>query len=190
MRSKTVTMPLVRARAGELAMVVLFGVLTGLASRVVVHLPGNPVPMTLQVMPVLLSGLVLGWPRGALAQGAYLAAVLSGLPLDAKMLGAAALVGPTGGYLLGFVVAAAVAGWLTNRWGSRAPFLAIAAIAGLASLYICGALWLAAATGMSAGNAWRFGVQPFIVVDAAKATLAVAIARAWRRGPLTIRVPW
>jgi biotin transport system substrate-specific component len=170
-----------RLRVERVGLVIVFAVLTGLASRVVLYLPGNPVPMTLQVLAVLLSGLVLGWPGGALSQVAYLGAVLAGLPLDARMLGPAAMLGPTGGYLIGFVLAAAVAGWLSDRAAGCHPLLLLAALAGLLALYGCGAAGLAGWAGLGLERAWALGVKPFLGVDAAKVLAAVAIARTLRR---------
>jgi len=177
-RATSLTLP--SSQAGKVLVAVLFAVLTGLASRVVVYLPGSPVPFTLQVLPVLLSGLLLGWRGGTLAQGTYVLAVLSGLPLDSGMRGTAALVGPTGGYLLGFVVAAATAGWVGRRsiLGRDRPFLA--ALCGLGVLYLCGASWLAAHASIDARAAWLLGVKPFIGADLAKAMLGAATTKALR----------
>ncbi|MHB0878315.1 MAG: biotin transporter BioY [Anaerolineae bacterium] len=168
------------AVAADVAGVLAFAALTALGSRITVELPGLPVPLTMQTLAVLLAGLVLGARRGAAGQLAYVAAVASGLPLDARMHGILALAGPTGGYLLGFIAAAAVAGAVAR--GSRSPLrLATAALAGLAALYLCGATWLAAFLGADAATAWRLGVAPFVGVDMLKAVVAVAVATGVRR---------
>jgi biotin transport system substrate-specific component len=159
-----------------LAQVALVAALTGLGSRVVVFLPGNPVPMTMQVLPVLLAGVLLGARRGAAAQVAYLAAIATGLPIDARQAGPLAFAGPTAGYLIGFVVAAATAGWVRQRLPDRAPAYAVAALAGLAALYLCGTAWLAVYLGGDATTAWRLGVAPFLPADLAKAALCALLA--------------
>lgn len=164
--------------AVALAQVALFAALTGLASRVVIFLPSNPVPMTMQVLPVLLAGLLLGGRRGAAAQVAYLAAIATGLPIDARLAGPLAFAGPTAGYLLGFVAAAAVAGWAGSRLPDRAPAYAVAALAGLAALYLCGTAWLALYLGGDPATAWRLGVAPFLPADLAKAALCALLAAA------------
>ena len=160
--------------------IALFAAFTALTARVAVPLPFTPVPVTLQVMAVLLAGLVLGPRGGAISQLAYLAPIAAGLPLDARGLGPAALLGPTAGYLLGFAPAAFVAGWLVERlWATRTGRLA-AALVGVAVIYACGLAWLAP----SAGNlrtAWTLGAAPFILVDLGKALVAAAVAEGGRR---------
>ena len=96
-----------------------FAALTAVSARATVELPFTPVPVTLQVLVVLLSGLVLGPVDGAASQLAYLAAIAAGLPLDARMLGPAVWATPTAGYLAGFVPCAFVAGWVAARARGR-----------------------------------------------------------------------
>ncbi|HJS43709.1 MAG TPA: biotin transporter BioY [Gemmatimonadales bacterium] len=99
------------------AAVVLGALLVAGAAQVAVPLPGTPVPMTLQPMAVLLVGGLLGAPLGALSMILYLAMGAAGLPVftpTVPLVGVARLLGPTGGYLLAYPVAAWVAGWLTN----------------------------------------------------------------------------
>jgi biotin transport system substrate-specific component len=155
--------------------IALFAAFTALTARVTLPLPFTPVPVTLQVMAVLLAGLVLGPRGGAISQLVYLAAVAAGLPLDARGLGPAALLGPTAGYLTGFAPAAFVAGWLAGRvrdvWVGRF----VAALVGVAVIYACGLAWLALSVG-SLGAAWTLGAAPFILVDLGKALVAAAVA--------------
>ncbi len=155
--------------------------LTALASRLTIELPGTPVPLTLQTACVLLSGLLLGARAGAGAQALYLATIAAGLPLDARLLGPAAFAGPTAGYLLGFVAAAATAGYLAGQLGRRPAGLAVASLAGLAALYLCGTAWLSLWMGAGLAQAIGAGVLPFLVPDLAKATLAAIAARVLQR---------
>ena len=133
-------------------------------------------PITLQTLAVVLSGLVLGARGGALAQLTYLGLLAVGLPVDANAVGAAAFFGPTAGYLLGFVPAAFATGWLAervaaqNRWGNFA-----AAGAGVLVLYMVGAGSLAIGLG-SWQKAWLGGVAPFILPDLGKAAIAAGVA--------------
>jgi biotin transport system substrate-specific component len=159
--------------------VVLFAAFTALTARVTLPLPFTPVPVTLQVMAVLLAGLVLGPRGGAISQLAYLAAVAAGLPLDARGLGPAALFGPTAGYLMGFVPAAFVTGWLAERLRDVWAGGFVAALAGIAVIYACGLTWLAPSVG-SLGVAWTLGAAPFILVDLGKALVAAAVAGSGR----------
>ena len=167
------------ARLTAIGGVALFAAFTALAARVTIPLPFTPVPVTLQVMAVLLAGLVLGPMGGAVSQLAYLAAVAAGLPLDARGLGPAALLGPTAGYLLGFAPAASVTGWLARRlWGTRVGGF-VAALAGVAVIYACGLAWLMPFAG-SLGAAWELGAAPFILIDLGKALVAAAVAGSGR----------
>jgi biotin transport system substrate-specific component len=155
-----------------------FAALTALSARVTVTLPFTPVPVTLQVLAVLLAGLVLGPRDGALSQLGYLAAITAGLPLDARMLGPAVWLTPDAGYLVGFVAGAFAAGWAAEHARGRiagAEFLAGAA--GILALYAVGASWLTLVffhgdvlKGIAAG------VAPFILIDALKAALAASLS--------------
>ncbi len=117
-----------------------FTLLTIIAARV--SIPMQPVPFTLQPLAVILAGLILGGRDGALSQIAYLALIALNLPVDANHLGAAALVGPTAGYLFGFVAGALVAGLLVERGSLRLWQRWIAGIVGIAVIYVFGLLVL------------------------------------------------
>lgn len=160
----------------QVGAVVVFTAATALTARITIPLPFTPVPITLQTLAVILSGLVLGARGGAAAQVLYLGLIAAGLPLDAKGLGANAFASPTAGYLIGFVPAAFAAGWLVERlkldtWQGNF----IAAVAGILLLYLVGAGWLAVMLG-SWQQAWLTGVAPFILLDLAKAAIAAAAA--------------
>src|SRR4051812_14099048 len=83
--------------------IVLFTVLITIAARVSIPVPGTPVPITMQVLSVLLAGMVLGPVEGGLSVVAYVGAIAAGVPLDAKGFGAASLISPTAGFLIGFI---------------------------------------------------------------------------------------
>jgi biotin transport system substrate-specific component len=171
-----------RVRASQLARlagIALFAAFTALTARITIPLPFTPVPITLQVMVVLLSGLVLGSRAGALSQLAYLAAIAAGMPWDARGLGSAALLGPTAGYLVGFVLAAFVCGWVAERLSDTPASRFLAALVGLAIIYTAGLAWLAPTVGGLA-RAWALGVVPFIVIDLGKALVAAAVAESGR----------
>lgn len=159
-----------------LAVTIIFAAITALTARITIPLPFTPVPITLQTLAVVLSGLVLGARGGALAQVLYLSLIAFGLPLDARGLGPAAFFSPTAGYLIGFVPAAFVAGWLAEQltarswWGNF-----VAAITGILIVYLLGASWLAIMLG-SWEKAWLGGVVPFILLDLGKAAIAAGVA--------------
>lgn len=169
--------------ATEFAAVTAFAALTALGARVQIHLPFTPVPVTGQVFCVLLAGAVLGARLGFVSQVQYLAAGAAGLPVFAHGGGPAALLGPTGGYLVGFPLAAAVVGTLAARGGKRHGLAFAACLSGVAVIYVFGAAWYAVWTSF-AGNAVMFSVvlaqsvYPFALIDAAKAALAAAAAPA------------
>jgi biotin transport system substrate-specific component len=172
--------------AQELAAATAAAALTGLGARVQLHLPFTPVPVTGQVFCVLLAGAVLGPRLGFVSQVEYLAAGMAGLPVFAFGGGPAAALGPTGGYLVGFPVAAAVVGALCGRQ-RRAPWwrTAAACLAGVPAIYLCGAAWYAvwlADKGAHAGvmESLAQSVAPFAAVDAGKAAAVAIIAPALR----------
>ena len=155
--------------------VLLFAVATAVSARISVPLPFSPVPLTLQVLVVVLSGFLLGARDGLIAQCLYLQAILLGAPVTAAGLGGpAALVSPTAGYLWAFPAAAGLAGWLSHRSPSaRALWRALGGIVAVACIYASGTLWLSGFVG-GLGNAWRLGVLPFVPADALKVAIAVS----------------
>ncbi len=157
----------------KVAVISFFVLLTALAARITVWY--QPVPITLQTMAVVLSGLMLGARGGAAAQLTYLGLIAMGWPLDAYGLGSAVFFGPTVGYLIGFVPAAYVSGWLAERFSTKSRWGNLfAALAGMVVIYVSGASWLAYFIGWQA--AWSKGVVLFILPDMLKAMAAVGVA--------------
>lgn len=173
----------------RVASAVLVAALTAAAAQVSIPLPFTPVPFTLQPMIVLLGGAALGSRLGLSAQVLYLLAGIAGLPVFAASPllppGALRLLGPTGGYLISYPLAAFAAGWLAERGFDRRYVTSVLAMAcGLAIVFACGVTWLAffarpAAVGLDA--ALRTGFYPFIPADIFKIFLAAAVMPAlWR----------
>src|SRR5512138_2923700 len=134
-----------------------FVLLMALGAHVRIPLPWTPVPVTLQTLFLHLAGASLGSGLGALSQVLYLALGAANLPVFAGGAGAAALLGPTAGYLVGFVGAAALTGRLIGRTPSLTrAFLAMAA--GTLVVYACGMLWLAYLLHLSPTQAFMQGV--------------------------------
>ena len=166
----------------RVAAIGVFAALTALTARITMPLPFTPVPITLQVMIVLLAGLTLGAKDGALSQIAYVVSIALGLPVDANGLGAAVFASPTAGYLIGFIAGAFVAGYLAERGLNRNRALRLlAGLAGVGVIYFIGTAWL---THMFLGGdwakSWALGVVPFIVIDIIKALIASATAEGAR----------
>jgi biotin transport system substrate-specific component len=163
------------------ALVVFFAAFTAVTARIVVPLPFTPVPVTLQTLAVILSGMVLGSRGGAAAQLAYLSAILAGAPLTAAGLGGpGAFLAPTAGYLIAFVPAAFAAGWVVERLpqaGTVRGLLgyALAGLLGAGVIYVGGTSWLAVVLG-SPVRAIELGVLPFVVADLFKVLAAALVA--------------
>jgi len=155
--------------------VLLFAALTAVSARVSVPLPFTPVPLSLQVLAVVLSGLVLGAAGGAVSQLLVLQAILLGAPLTAYGLaGPAAFTSPTAGYLVAFPLAAGLAGWFSQRTSVRLLGRIAGGVGALVVIYALGAAWLAGYVGGMA-EAFRLGVAPFVLVDALKVAIAVSV---------------
>ncbi len=171
--------------AVELAAATAFAALTAVGARIQFHLPFTPVPVTGQVFCVLLAGCVLGSRLGFVSQVQYLTAGVAGLPVFALGGGIGFLLGPTGGYLVGFPVAALVVGAIAQRGQGRVWSLA-ACLCGVTAIYLFGATWYGvwrSVTGAGGGitAVLHESVLPFIGVDAAKAVLAAVVAVPLRR---------
>ena len=180
------------SRAVRAASVLFLTALTAAAAQFSAPLPFTDVPFTLQPMVVLLGGLALGSRLGCASQLAYLAAGIAGLPVFAASAtlppGGLRLLGPTGGYLLAYPVAAFVVGYLAERGFDRRYVTSVVAmIAGLAVIYLCGAAWLAfvaqsvGGTAVGVRAALSSGVYPFVVPDLLKVLLAAGIIPALLR---------
>jgi biotin transport system substrate-specific component len=164
------------------ALAVLFvTMLTAAAAQVSVPLPFTPVPFTLQPMIVLLGGAVLGPRLGFASQVLYLAVGITGLPVFAASpllpQGIARLLGPTGGYLMSYPLAAFVTGALAARGLDRRYFTSVIAMtAGLAIVFACGVAWNAwGPSSAGIGRAIAAGLMPFLPADLLKIVLAAAV---------------
>jgi biotin transport system substrate-specific component len=168
-----------RSRATDLALITGGALLTALAAQI--QLPMFPVPMTLQTFAVLLVGATLGTSRGALSLSLYMLLGAIGLPVFA---GAKTLTGalPTAGYLIGFVVAGAIIGFLASKGFSKNPVkLALSFALGTTVIYAFGVTGLMLTLGLTLSQAIAAGVIPFLVGDAVKAALAAAaLPIAWK----------
>ena len=168
----------------RVASVLFVTVLTAAAAQVSVHLPFTPVPFTLQPMVVLVGAAVLGPRLGAASQVLYLGLGVAGFPVFAASPvlphAAARLIGPTGGYLLAYPLAAFITGWLAARGFDRRYLTStLAMLAGLVTIFAGGVLWLAYFAPGTAGQpavglraALAAGLYPFIIADLVKVSMA------------------
>lgn len=166
-----------RTRLADAVTVVSAAALTTVGAQIALPVPGSPVPVTGQTLAVLLTAAALGPLRGALGQLLYVMAALVGLPVLAQGAGGAqAVFGATAGYLLGFIVAAAIVGRLAKGGWSRTPVRVFASYAvGSVVIYLFGATVLALVTGQDMAWAVQKGVLPFLAGDALKALLAAGL---------------
>ncbi len=144
-------------------------------------IPIGPVPIVLQNMFVLLSGLLLGSRWGLASVGVYILAGACGLPVFAGGLGGISrLIGPTGGYLLGYLPAVYVIGLITEKIKQNIVFDVIAMICGCIIIYACGVTWLKILTGMTWSKTLMVGMYPFVIGDVLKIAAAAIIAKGLR----------
>jgi biotin transport system substrate-specific component len=162
-------------RVRHVVLVVAGALFVALSAQV--YIPLEPVPFTGQTFGVLVVGGALGFRRGALALLLYLAIGVVGLPVFAQGThGADVLRGATGGYLIGFVVAAAVVGRLAELgWDRHIGGSIGAMLIGSVIIYAIGVPWLKLSTGMSWADAVAGGLTPFLLWDTAKLVVAGAL---------------
>jgi biotin transport system substrate-specific component len=154
--------------------------LVGLLAQISIHLSFTPVPITGQTLGVLLAGSALGWRRAGLSMALYVLAGLAGVPWFAS--GASGYAAATFGYLLGFIAAGMLLGWLASKGSDRTIVRsALAMLAGEVLLYLIAVPWLAVDLHVSLAKAFTLGMWPFVAGDLIKAGLAgVALPSAWR----------
>ncbi len=147
-----------------------------------VNLPLPYVPMTLQTLVVLVIGAAYGWRLGSVTVMAYLAEGALGLPVFAGPVGGLApLLGPTAGYLIGFVAAAFTTGWLSERgWDRSVPLLFVAMGLGHIIILGCGLAWLALGIKLGFAKAWLVGIAPFLAASVIKNALGAVLVPALR----------
>jgi biotin transport system substrate-specific component len=165
------------SRARDVALVIVGILLIALGAKVAIPIPGTPVPITGQTFGVLVAGGALGFRRGIAAAGIYVLLGIVGLPFFAlDKTGVEVLWGTDGGYLIGFIVAAAVVGRLAELGWDRTIVGAVGAmLIANAAIYLIGVPWLASVTGHDLGWAVQYGLLPFVLGDAIKLALAAAL---------------
>ena len=171
------------ARTARNVLLALVGTLA-LTVSAKTQIPFWPIPMTMQTFVVLVIGMAYGSRLGAATVALYLLQGALGLPVFAgtpeKGVGLAYMMGPTGGYLLGFLVAAWVCGWLAERGFDRSPLKSLIAMSvGHGLIFVFGVAWLATLMGVE--KAFMVGVAPFWAATLVKTLLGVAtLPLAWK----------
>jgi len=173
LKSESLALSLLQARRqGVLhaALAIVGGALIALSARLSIPLPFSPVPITLQTAVILTLAGLLG-RRSVWSVGVYLVAGALGLPvLAGNWGGLARFAGPTGGYLLGFALAAYVAGWLSEHSADQPLRLLLALLSGQALIYICGLAWLSHF--VPTNRLLLAGLYPFLPGDACKLAMS------------------
>ncbi len=170
------------SRARHVALIFAGALLIYLTARIAFPVPGSPVPVTGQTFGVLLVGGALGFRRGLAATALYVALGLIGLPFFAEGKGGLSVVlGATGGYLIGFVIAGAVVGRLAELGWDRRLAGAVGAMAiGNALIYVVGLPWLAVVTRSDVQTTLANGFYPYVLGDILKLVLAaIVFPAAW-----------
>ncbi len=164
-----------RSFLSDLGLVVAFSLFTGLMAHLIIHLPFTPVPITGQTFAVLLTGALLGSRLGLATMLAYVVEGQAGLPVFAPATSSASY-----GYIVGFVAAAFLVGWLAERgWVRDVPHAVAAMLAGEVAIYVFGLAWLARY--VPASHVLALGLTPFIPGDAVKlAAAAIVLPAGWR----------
>jgi biotin transport system substrate-specific component len=173
----------VSENARQVALVVGGSLVVALCARVAIPLPGTPVPLTVANFGVLLVGLILGSRRGFAALALYLAEGAMGLPVFSPtgVGGMAQLFhGATAGFLLGYPLAAWVAGYVMERGRKSFARAAVGGLLGEIVLFIGGLTWLAVLT-HSVALAFRLGLYWFLFAEIIKVMVAAGVAAQWRR---------
>ncbi len=147
------------------------------------YVPLWPVPVTGQTLAVLLVGSTLGAVRGSLAMVLYAVLGVVGLPVFTEgASGLGVLAGPTGGYIVGFILSAALVGWLAERsWDRKVLKAVVTFAAGTLVVFAVGLPWLAVVLGLDLGQTLQSGLYPFLIGGAIKALIAGGLLPlAWR----------
>ncbi|NJE25744.1 biotin transporter BioY [Thermococcus sp. MV5] len=162
-------------RAKDIAYPSLFAALTAVGAQIAI--PLGTVPITLQVLFVLLSGFILGPRLGFLSQLIYLLMGSLGLPVFANLSGGFAYIyGPTGGYLIAFPLAAFLVGFLSERQETFLNYT-LAMLLGILVIYLLGWLRLGIFMGGDLRKAFIVGVAPFVIIDLIKGGIAIIVAK-------------
>ncbi|MEL6435815.1 MAG: biotin transporter BioY [Pseudomonadota bacterium] len=181
MSLSTTQQPLIYGALAETPVLRLTGfLLLALAGSLLIAVAGQikvpfyPVPMTMQTLAVFMIAAAYGLRLGAATVALYLAQGAVGLPVFTGGAGLAYMMGPTGGFLAGFLVAAIIIGYAVDRgWGANAFKLFGATLLGMIVLMGMGYAWLSGLIGTE--KAWQFGVQPFMLGELTKVVLASAL---------------
>lgn len=164
------------SKTANLTMIALMTAVLCLLGPLSLIIPVSPVPISLTNLAIYLTVILLGMKRGTLVTLGYLFIGFVGVPVFSAFTGGPGkLIGPTGGYLIGFIFLALIAGYVVDKFPNKPIWAALGMIIGTVVLYAIGTSWLAYTAGLSFSQALFAGVIPFILGDAIKIALAITI---------------
>ncbi len=159
---------------GDVAKIAVFTAITCILGPLSIQI--GPIPISFTNLAVYLSVYALGWKRGTISYLVYLLIGLIGLPVFSAFSGGVGkLFGPTGGYLIGFIFMAIIAGVIIDRFPKKYPLHALGLVVGTVVCYVFGTMWLKIQAGMTLQAALAAGVLPFIVGDLMKIAISMLI---------------
>lgn len=168
--------------AKTIALIGLMAAVTCIMGPLSIPLPFSPVPISLTNLAIYLTIYVLGMKKGTLSYIIYLLLGFVGLPVFSGFTsGPAKLLGPTGGYLIGFIFLAIICGIFIEKWPTKRLLCFIGMVIGTAVCYLFGTVWLAYQAGMSFYAALAAGVIPFIPGDLVKIVIAMILGTEIRK---------
>lgn len=164
------------SKTANLTMIGLMTAVLCLLGPLSLVIPISPVPISLTNLAIYLTVILLGMKRGTIVTLVYLLIGFVGVPVFSAFTGGPGkLIGPTGGYLIGFIFLALIAGYAVDRFPGKISWAALGMVAGTLVLYGLGTAWLAYSAGMTFPQALFAGVVPFIPGDAIKIVFAIII---------------
>ncbi len=162
-----------RISAAKLSMIGAMTAVICILAPISVPIPMSPVPISFTSLALFMALFVLGWRAGTVSYCIYLLVGVLGLPVFSGFSGGIAkLAGPTGGYLIGFVFAALIAGWIIERYAGKMWMSVLGMVVGMLVAYVFGTVWLAKLTETGFVGALSIGVLPFLTGDIVKILIA------------------
>lgn len=162
----------------DMTLIAMFAAVTAVLSQITIPLGFTPIPVNLATLSVLIAGGLLGSIKGAISQLVYLLIGAVGIPVFSGFRGGVGiLVGPTGGYIIGYVIGAFVVGIIIEKCDRKIPTLVGAMVAGMIVLYATGTLWFMISTKNGLVASLTMCVVPFLIGDAFKIAAATFLVR-------------
>lgn len=159
-----------------LTLIGLMTAVTCILAPLSIAIPISPVPISFTNLAIYISCIILGWKKGTISYLIYLLIGLAGVPVFSNFsAGPSKLLGPTGGYLIGFIFMALVTGLFVNKFAGKIYMYVVGMVLGTIITYILGTGWLAIQLGMTFWAALLIGVVPYIVGDLVKIALALIL---------------